>query len=506
MNNTNTQVAQAVKEDRGTHRFDQGSVFSVLLKTAVPIVVLMFFNSMYAFVDSLMSSAYVSYGTVVNVLPSGAIEEVALNGGTIVGLVLPFMGMLIAFEVMIAVGAGLAYTQSLAQNNYDEARERHNEAMSMIIYIGIAVMIVTSIVGIPYILTVSGNWHQHQVWGEATHEMVIDGYSYMMILTVAFIPMQLQQSYTRILRAEGKGNVAALIPIMTMPINILFDWLFMSVLDTGIKGAGLATLLAATSGLMMMMTYVFFQGMNDKLVLKLKAPAMRLNKEIYSVILIFAMGSFLRRIFDSTSMIFLSGYVGNIQIENNSMLSVPDWQGSWTVMTRSINMGAQLSLGVAQAMSMLVSYYSNSKQTEKIGQTIKLGTISMISCSLFTVMLLAMLQGVLFNAYDPIRGYGWAFGNEISIAFMLALIYSIPLSLQPMPVMFYAGTKNARATFFHSATFNGILLSFATIGATINHFTLVPLYLFGFITIGGIVGLTAVLIMFMIRYKQITTN
>ncbi len=53
--------------------------------------------------------------------------------------------------------------------------------------------------------------------------MVLDGYAYMVILSIAFVPMQLQQSYTRILRAEGKGNVAALIPIATMPINIFFD-------------------------------------------------------------------------------------------------------------------------------------------------------------------------------------------------------------------------------------------------------------------------------------------
>ncbi len=501
MNTTNTQVSQTVNENRGTHRFDQGSVFSVLLKTAAPIVVLMFFNSMYAFVDSLMSSAFVDYGTVTN----GVGEVVHLNGGTIVGLVLPFMGLLIAFEVMIAVGAGLAYTQSLAQGNYQEARDRHNEAMSMIIYIGIVVIIITSIIGLPYIVTVSGNWH-HQVWGNHTKQMVLDGYSYMIILTIAFIPMQLQQSYTRILRAEGKGNVAALIPILTMPINIFFDWLFMSVLGTGIKGAGLATLIATSSGLVMMMTYVLFQGMNDKLVLKLRAPAMILNKEVYTVILIFAMGSFLRRVFDSSAMIMLSVYVGNIRVASDSIISVPDWQGSWTVMTRSINMGAQLSLGVAQAMSMLISYYTNSKQKDKIDKTIKLGATSMVMCSLSTFVLLMFMQGILFNAYAPNGAFGWEFGNQISDAFMLALVFSIPLSLQPMPVMFYAGTKDPKSTFYHSLTFNAILLAFATLGSTINHITLAPLYLFGFITVGGIIGFIVVTIMFAIRYKQITVN
>ncbi len=53
--------------------------------------------------------------------------------------------------------------------------------------------------------------------------MVKDAYSYMLILGLAFIPMHINESYIRVLRAEGKGNIAALIPILTFPINIFFD-------------------------------------------------------------------------------------------------------------------------------------------------------------------------------------------------------------------------------------------------------------------------------------------
>ncbi len=486
-----TTIKESVVENRGTHKFDQGSVLSVLLKTALPIVVLMFFNSMYAFIDSLMSSNYVEYGEI------GGRQ---LNGGTMVGLILPFMAFLIAFEVMIAVGSGLAYTQSLAQKKYDEARARHNEAMSMIIYSGIGVIIFTSIVGIPYILTVSGNW-QGQTWGIYTEEMVMDGYKYMIILTIAFIPMQIQQSYTRVLRAEGKGNMAAVIPIITMPINIFFDWLFMSVFDTGIFGAGLATLIATSSGLVMMNIYVLIQGMQDKMVLKLKLPTFRVEKEVAMVILVFAMGSFLRRILDGSTMIVLSSYVGNLDA-SNSAYPITDWTGSWTVMTRSINMGMQLSLGVAQSMSMLISYYTNSHQNEKVGSTIKYGSISMVACSLFTFFVLLGMQGILFNAYSPQDQFGWAWWNEISIAFTIALVFSIPLALQPMPVMFYAGTKRPKHTLIHSSIFNLILFLSATIGITVNYFIGIPMTLYISMAIGAFIAFVSVMILFVIIYRE----
>lgn len=507
---TNIEVNQQTEEiSRGVHKFDQGSVLSVLLKTALPIVILMFCNSMYAFIDSLMSSAYVEYG----VINDAAGNVVHLNGGTTVGLIMPFMSLVIAFEVMIAVGVGLAYTQSMAQNKPEEAQERHNESMTMIIYMGLIILVATIILGIPFILTVSGNWGSHQWSGidsntgefvDYTHKMVLDGYAYMVILALAFIPMQLQQTYVRVLRAEGRGNIAAIIPIAGMPINIFFDWLFMSKFEMGIYGAGLATLIASMAGLLMMVIYVYIQGKNEALNLRLKMPTLRLNKVVFSVIVMFGMTSLLRRVMDSASIMILTGYVGNMRIED--MNQIPNWTGSWTVMTRSINMGTQVSLGVAQAMSMLISYFTNSGQREKASQTLRAGFVSMMVCSLTSAGILFGLQGVLFNAYSHETAFGWVWWNQFSIAFILALIFSIPVSLQPFAVMYYAGTKAPKSTLVHSVIFNGMLVLGATVGLIINIITSQPLYLFGFMVIGAVIGYIIVTYIFAIRYKQIMSN
>ncbi len=499
----NTQVKQSINADRGTHKFDQGSVFSVLLKTAVPIVILMLFNSTYAFVDSLMSSNYVQYGE-------------HYNGGTVIGLVFPLMGLLIAFEVMVAVGVGLAYTQSMAQKDYVGAQQRHNEAQTMILIVGVVILLIFMVIGIPYITTASGNWGSGDGWTPSSggwepiyrHKMIMDGYWYGVILCFSFIPMQLLQSYIRVLRAEGKGDIAAIIPILTLPINIFFDWLLMSQFDLGLKGAGLATLIANVIGLFIMQGYVWMQGHKDKLNIKLTTPSMTLHKEIMAVILIFATGSLLRRLFDNLTVITLTTYIGNLNVSAIPEYSNAVWDSSWTVMTRSINMGSQLSLGVAQAMSMLISYYANSDQNKKIGETIKFGAISMVIATVASSILLMLIQGVLFNAYNTYDEVGevWKFGDPISMAFTLALLYSIPLSLQPMAVMFYAGTKKPRHTLQHSLTFNAVLILFASLGLIINLQTGHPLYLSLFVTIGGYISFIIVMVMFRYRFKQFLQN
>ncbi len=69
-------------------------------------------------------------------------------------------------------------------------------------------------------------------------------------------------------------------------------------------------------------------------------------------------------------------------------------------------MGTQVSLGVAQAMSMLISYFTNSGQREKASQTLRAGFVSMMVCSLTSAGILFGLQGVLFNAYSHETAFG----------------------------------------------------------------------------------------------------
>ncbi len=496
MNDTKTQQMDTQEQDR-LHKFEEGSVLSVLLKTALPIVILMVFNSAYMFVDSLMSSNYVIYSSADQ-----------LTGGTSIGLIFPLMGILTSFEIMIAVGCGLAYAQALAKKDNNKAKIIHQESFSMIIYMGIFIFVFIAIIGIPYILTISGNWGSNPTWGAYRNQMVRDAYIYMLILGLAFIPMYINESYIRVLRAEGKGNIAALIPILTFPINIFCDWLFMSPqagIQLNLAGAGLATLIATSFGTLLMLTYVYLMGRKDVLIIKMRRPRLFIQREIAVLVLMFAMGSLLRRLFDNGTVIVLSNYVGNIFTDSET-ITRSIWQSSWTVMTRSINMGSMIALGVAQSVSMLTSYFYGKSDYGRLKDTIKYGAISMLVCTLASSLVLFELQGILYNAYDPSgNSFYWEFGNQLFIAFTLALIYSIPLSLQPLAVMLYAGVKRPKLTFIHSLVFNLIIIAFVSIGFLINVFTKQPLMLFVMMVLGAFVALVVVGFFFKKNYYKLVT-
>ncbi len=98
-------------------------------------------------------------------------------------------------------------------------------------------------------------------------------------------------------------------------------------IQLNLAGAGLATLLAASFGTLLMFSYVYLMGRKDVLIIKMSRPRFFIQREIAVLILMFAMGSLLRRLFDNGTVIILSNYVGNIFTESET-ITRSIWQSS----------------------------------------------------------------------------------------------------------------------------------------------------------------------------------
>ncbi len=478
-----------------THKFNQNSVLIVLLKTATPIVILMFFNSMYAFIDSAMSSNLVSYDNH--------------TASSSIGLVFPFMGLINAFAIFHTVGTGLAYTKSIAKKDYPEAQKVLGQSLTLSFLVGLILVIAVAIIGIPYLSIASGNWGNNNEWGTDAHEMIFDAYYYMLIIGVALIPLSLSQAFIRVLRAEGKGGAAAIIPILTLPINIGFDYLFMGVFDFGLAGAGLATLIAATIGILIMLSYVLFLQREKATKIKFERVNFKLEKSVILIIFAFGVGSLFRRIFDSASIIALTSFMGNLNITDNAQYSIPDWQSTWTMLTRTINMALMLSLGVAQAMSMLISYYHNSDQNDDVKKTLKYGFYTIIVVQILVVITLIGLEDVLFRLFvnsgdGPPIWNGWSdFTSKLGQVYLIALIWTFIASFQFIPLMFYSGVKKPKLTFYHSLIFNGISVIVYLVFFGIELLVKDPLILFVGLPIAATIAISVIGVMFYKNYKII---
>lgn len=469
------------------HKFDKGSIFSVLLKTSLPIMLLMFFNSLYSFVDVSMSTNFVDYGG----------STTTLNGSTAISVVFPLMTLLNAFTVFYVVGAGLAYTQFVAKEDYVSANKALGQSMTLTLIMGAFILLFILILGIPYLFLASGNIGAFHPWGEHTHDMILDSWAYMLLIALAFIPMSLSQAFIRVLRAEGSGVASSLIPILSLPINLAFDYIFMGLLNTGVWGAGLATFIAASLSTIFLYLYILFSQSKKTTYISFEKVNFKLTKTIVTLLIVFGTGSIIRRLFDSTSIIVLTTILSNSDA-SQSEVPIPVWQTSLAMFTLSINLGIRLSLGVAQAMAMLVSYYNSNNEKEKIFKTLIYGFLFMVGLIILTCLILVGLENILFTLIvDPditnVRG------TPLDVAFWLTFVWSIFFSFQMIPIMFYSGSKKPKQAIIHSTVFNLIQIVLLLIVFPIEKHFQDPLIIFYALPLISFIPFVVISIIF---YKQ----
>ena len=477
---------------KSSHSFDKEAVWKVMLKVAAPIVIMMLFNSAYQFIDSLMSTDLVIYGKI---------NGTQLSGGTSIGSIFPLMNILLAIGVAVSVGSGYGYTKSIAERNRLIAKRILGQSFTLTFFLGIGVIFFTAAFGIPYIRTVTGNWH-NAAWGQYTSKMTMEGYLYMMTLVVAFIPMVLQNTFVRTIRSEGKAFVASLIPVLTLPINVGFDYILMSpkIGNIGLPGAGIATLIASTSGLLMIFSYSLVCRKKGEFSMGFRIKDIKVRKPLLKLMWGYGFGSFYRRVLNGLTIIILTSFVGNL-IPSPDILKAT-WQTTWTMMTRSTNMGSMVALGIGQAMSMLITYYWNSDQKKKAAEASKIGLISIFISSLLVAGLLIGLGPLLFQQYNISGGFP-GYNKELGLSFIFVVLYSIPLSWQMGPLLFYSGIKSPKASWVHSTWFNVILVSVAGIFFVIELFTKMPSLIFIGITVGAFLGFTIIAFIFQKRYSAL---
>ena len=235
--------------------------------------------------------------------------------------------------------------------------------------------------------------------------------------------------------------------------------------------------------------------------MKLDLENFALNKSLMKLNWKYGFGSFYRRVFNGVSIIILSAFVGNLIVTASDPV-VPTWTKAWTMMTRCTSMGSMVALGTGQGMSMLVTYYWNSNQKHKALETTKIGFISIVISSFLVAALLLALSPVLFGdyAYKIDKDYR-SLGSPIGIAYLLAVIYLIPMSIQMGPLLIYSGMQSPNLSWRHTTMFNSTLILVTLIFFIAEAITKQPLLLFIGIAVGSILGLIIVATFFKKRYK-----
>lgn len=187
--------------------------FISLIKFAMPTIIMMIFMSLYSIVDGIFISRFV-----------GTDALSATN------IVYPVINIIIGISIMLATGSSAIIARRIGEDKVQQARE----AFSLIIFISVVIGIIVAVIGVifikPIIYMLGGT--------EAIFNYCRDYLKILLIFAPASI---LQLMFQSLFVTAGKPHIGLILTIISGIMNAIFDYVFIVLMDMGIKGAAFGT-------------------------------------------------------------------------------------------------------------------------------------------------------------------------------------------------------------------------------------------------------------------------
>ncbi len=256
--------------------FTSGSIDRAIFLLSVPMILEMVMESLFAVVDAFF----------VNRVSVDAVATVGLTESVL---------MLI---YSLAMGLGMAATTLVARRVGEKNYTAASEAGLQVIYIGLIISVIISIIGIFYsddILGLMGASSQVIQTGSGfTRWMLIGNASIMML----FIN-------NGIFRGAGNASIAMRVLVVSNILNIVLDPILIFGLGPipayGVQGAGMATTIGRSCGVLLQF-YFMFKGTG---IINLTPIAKRFQAAIVGKVLWLAAGTTGQFLIASASWVFL---------------------------------------------------------------------------------------------------------------------------------------------------------------------------------------------------------
>lgn len=341
----------------------------------------LFFDALYNIVDTL----FISHGVGDNAM-----------GG--VSVIFPFMMIQAAIAQMVGGGAAALAAKHLGEKDYRKAGSI--TANAMLIFYSTAV--ITTVLGFIFmtpILSLSG----------VTDDIFPYAKEYFSIILIGNV---FSTGFSSIIRAEGRMGYSLAIWLIPTAVNILLDYIFISIIDMGVKGAALATIIGYFTSFLM--SVIFFtkiscQDFND----------IKIDRQTAKDIVIIGIPTLIQM--SSMSLIFLL---------INRLLS--KFGGSTAVNTfayiSKIAMLAVVPVNAAsQAVSPIISYNYGADNKARIRSTVNFSLLVTEAYSLLAVIAVLFIPQAFIRIFTD----NYEIVNEGSKALQIispALIF-IPITI-----------------------------------------------------------------------------
>ena len=397
-------------------KFNDTSVAKLLVKFSIPAIVGLLVNALYNIVDRFFIGKMPDVGAL------------ALSG---IGVTFPITIIIMSFGMLVGIGAASRISIALGEDSQDVASKILGNAFILNVIFSI-------------ILTVLGLIFYKPILRAFGADSSIIGYAqeYIVIIISGIIFSNTAFSMNHSIRSQGFPKISMMTLLIGAVINIILDPIFIFGLNMGVKGAGLATIMAQFVSAIW--TVKFLLGKKATVPLRLKG--LKLDFKIAIHIFSIGMAPF--------AMQIAAAMVGVLFNKNLNVYAGSLGIGVFSSINSLIILFLMPVIGVNQGSQPIVGYFYGAKNYKKVKETYWLSVI---------ISTLMCIVGFLAGQFAP-RALLSIFNTnpeflELGTHGMKVLTFMLPLlGFQIISSNLFQATGKARIAMFLSLARQVIIL------------------------------------------------
>ena len=335
----------------------------LLFKLAVPTVIAQIINMLYNIVDRI----YIGH------MPGNG--SLALTG---VGVCMPIILIVSAFAALVSSGGAPRASISMGQGKYDKAESILGECFFLQVIISVILTIVLLVFGRSFLLAFG-----------ASENTIVYATSYMRIYALGTIFVQLTLGMNAFITAQGFASTGMLTVLIGAVCNIILDPIMIFVLNLGVSGAALATIISQGISTIWVLSFL----KSNKSNVRLKKEYMKLEKDVIVPCITLGLATFIMQASESIiSVCFnssLQKYGGDIAV------------GAMTILSSVMQLAMLPMQGIGQGAQPIASYNFGAKNKERVKETFKLLLIASFSYSTLLWLFIMTCPKLFASIFSP---------------------------------------------------------------------------------------------------------
>jgi len=252
---------------------------------------------MPAFAGVIVSSLY---NIVDRIFIGQGVGALALSG---LSAIFPIMVIIVAFGMLIGVGAGVRVSFNLGKKDFDRAEKVLGNAFVLMVVVSLFIAVVGFIIKEPLLLFFGVN-EQTYVYANDYLDIILAGTLFHIV----------GYSLNNLIRSEGSARTAMYSMFIAAGLNIILDPIFIFWFDMGVKGAAYATVISQ----IVLCLWVLVHFRSERSVIRLRTTNFTLKWDIIWYIITIGFSPFAMQLASSivfgTFNVQLVKYGGDIAV------------------------------------------------------------------------------------------------------------------------------------------------------------------------------------------------